>query len=273
MISDSAWRSARSRPARNWEFPSRPAEYRSDWPTSKEAAVPSPLSPEPIATRSIDALPPYVSNGVVGIRYPALPHLPGTTMVNGFAGVNLDDGVEGFARAPFALATDVQLDGVWASAAPEWTQLIHQGYDFATAELHSTWTFTVGGTTATVDSLVFCPRSVPSLAVCQLTVRVDAPAALVLAAGIDPADVPGSGVPTRLDFGTRAEAVARRTRRSGRQVGGVRGSAWPGTPPRGQPRDLERTLEGADHRRRCRRPLAADHRREHLLPPELGPRL
>ena len=32
--------------------------------------------------------------------------------------VNPDDGVEGFARAPFAIATDVQLDGVWASNAP-----------------------------------------------------------------------------------------------------------------------------------------------------------
>ena len=39
-------------------------------------------------------------------------------MVNGFAGRNPDDGVEGFARAPFAVATDIQVDGVWASTAP-----------------------------------------------------------------------------------------------------------------------------------------------------------
>ena len=61
-------------------------------------------SPAPVGGRAVGALPPYVSNGVVGVRYPGLPHLPGTTMVNGFAGRSPADGVEGFARAPFALA-------------------------------------------------------------------------------------------------------------------------------------------------------------------------
>jgi trehalose/maltose hydrolase-like predicted phosphorylase len=139
----------------------------------------------------VTALPPYVSNGVIGIRYPGLPHLPGTTMVNGFAGINPDDGVEGFARAPFAIATDIQVDGVWASNAPEWTRLVRQRYDFATGELHTRWTLRVEGTTATVDSLIFCPRSVPALAACEVTVRVDRAADIAVAAGIDPADVPG----------------------------------------------------------------------------------
>ena len=152
-----------------------------------------PISPPPITARAVTALPPYVSNGVMGLRYPGLPHLPGTTMVNGFAGTNPDDGVEGFARAPFVIATDVQVDGVWASNAPEWTRLVRQHYDFATGELHTRWTFRVEGTIATVDSLVFCPRSVPALAACELTVRVDNAADVAIAAGIDPADVPGRG--------------------------------------------------------------------------------
>jgi trehalose/maltose hydrolase-like predicted phosphorylase len=158
-----------------------------------EQSVPGPLSPPELTARDVTALPPYISNGVVGVRYPGLPHLPGTTMVNGFAGVNPDDGVEGFARAPFAIATDVQLDGVWASNAPEWTRLVRQRYDFATGELHTRWTFRVEGTTATVDSLVFCPRSVPALAACEITVRVDHAADVAIAGGIDPADVPGRG--------------------------------------------------------------------------------
>ena len=155
--------------------------------------MPGPISPPPISARAVTALPPYVSNGVIGIRHPALPHLPGTTMVNGFAGIDPDDGVEGFARAPFVIATDVQLDGVWASNAPEWTRLIRQRYDFATGELQTRWTFRVEGTTATIDSLVFCPRSVPALAACEVTVRVDGVAEIAVAAGIDPADVPGHG--------------------------------------------------------------------------------
>ena len=46
-----------------------------------------PLSPPAIEARAADALPPYLANGIIGIRHPGLPHLPGTTMVNGFAGL------------------------------------------------------------------------------------------------------------------------------------------------------------------------------------------
>ena len=151
------------------------------------------MSPAPVGGRSVEALPPYVANGVVGIRYPGLPHLPGTTMVNGFAGRSPADGVEGFARAPFALATDVQVDGVWASAAPEWTRITEQRYDFLAGELHTSWAFRVNGTTARVETLVFCPRCVPALAVCEITVRLDSPADMKIALGVDPTDVPGAG--------------------------------------------------------------------------------
>ena len=117
-------------------------------------------------------------------------------MVNGVSGVNPDDGVEGFARAPFCIASDVRFDGVWASNAPEWTRLVEQRYDFATGELSTRWTFRVEGTTATVESLVFCPRSVPALATCEITVRVDRPADLEVTVGIDPPMYPGAVTPT-----------------------------------------------------------------------------
>jgi trehalose/maltose hydrolase-like predicted phosphorylase len=117
----------------------------------------------------------------------------GTTMVGGFAGVDPTDGVEGFARAPFATAVDVELEGVWASAAPELVQLVEQRYDFATAELTTSWRFAVGGVMASVESVVVCPRTLPALAAANLTVRVDGPANLALAAGIDPTGVPGHG--------------------------------------------------------------------------------
>ena len=97
----------------------------------------------------------------------------------------------GFARAPFALATDVRLDGVWASAAPEWVRFLEQRYDFATAELHTAWAFRVNAATATIRTIAFCARSVPAIAACEVTVTVDRPADLAVAAGIDPTDVPG----------------------------------------------------------------------------------
>jgi trehalose/maltose hydrolase-like predicted phosphorylase len=138
-------------------------------------------------------LPPYLSNGILGLRTTGLPYANGTTMVGGFAGVEPKDGVEGFARAPFATALDVQLDGVWASAAPELVQLEEQRYDFSTAELITSWRFTVGSVTASVESLVFCPRTLPAIAAASMTVRVDRPADVALAGGVDPTGVPGHG--------------------------------------------------------------------------------
>ncbi len=155
--------------------------------------MPTPLSPEPVRELVPGRLPPYLSNGVVGIRFASLPHLAGTTMVSGYAGISPDDGVEGFARAPYVLAIDVSLNGVWASTAPEWVELVDQQYDFAAGELLTRWRFRSGGASAMVDTTAFCSRSVPSLAALELTVTVDEPADLELSAGVDPRGVPGSG--------------------------------------------------------------------------------
>ena len=153
--------------------------------------VSDPLSPPAINSRAADALPPYLANGIIGIRHPGLPHLPGTTMVNGFAGLHPADGVEGFARAPYALAIDVRLGDVWASSAPEWVELTGQRHDFASGELFTSWRFRVGGTTATVEMVAFCSRTVPAIAALEVTVRTDEIADLEIAAGVDPTDVPG----------------------------------------------------------------------------------
>lgn len=156
-------------------------------------AATSPLSPGAVTGRSPAHLPPYLSNGVVGVRFASLPHLPGTTMVTGFAGLAQNDGVEGFAPAPYAMSMDVELNGVWASLAPEWCELEEQRYDFATGELNTRWTFHVGGATARIENLAFCPRSVPALTALGITIRVDRAADLAVAAGVDPAGVPGYG--------------------------------------------------------------------------------
>ena len=153
--------------------------------------MPNPLSPEPLDQRAGDALPPYLSNGVIGLRFASLPHLPGVTMVNGFAGLDPKDGVEGFARAPYILATDVRLEGVWASSVPEWTRVVDQRYDFGSGELRTIWTLQVGGATATVETLAFCSRTVPALTAVQVSVRVDRGAEIAVAMGIDPSGVAG----------------------------------------------------------------------------------
>ena len=151
--------------------------------------MPAPISPAPVTQYRPDVLPPYISNGVMGIRLASLPHLPGTTMVSGFAGLDPNDGVEGFARAPYALATDIRLDGVWASRASGQIQFRQQRYDFSTGEVATAWTFRVGDATARVETVAFCSRTVPALAVCRTSVRVNRPADVALAAGVDPTAV------------------------------------------------------------------------------------
>jgi protein-glucosylgalactosylhydroxylysine glucosidase len=150
-----------------------------------------PLSPPPTSGRVADALPPYLANGIVGIRLPGAPHLPGVTMVNGFAGLHPADGVEGFARAPHALAVDVRLGGVWASSAPEWVEQTGQRYDFSVGEVHTAWRFRVGGTTAEVETVAFCSRTIPAIAALEVTVRTDEIDDLEIAVGVDPTGAPG----------------------------------------------------------------------------------
>ena len=155
--------------------------------------MPAPLSPNPVKVLVPGRLPPYLSNGVIGIRFASLPHLVGTTIVSGFAGLSPEDGVEGLSPAPYVLAIDVALNGVWASVAPDWVELIDQRYDFGAGELLTRWTFHSAGTSATVETTAFCPRSVPGLAAVDVKVVVDGPADLKLSAGLDPTGVPGFG--------------------------------------------------------------------------------
>jgi trehalose/maltose hydrolase-like predicted phosphorylase len=155
--------------------------------------MPTPLDHDPVTELVPGRLPPYLSNGVIGIRFATVPHLTGTTMVSGFAGISPDDGVEGFARAPYVIAIDVSLDGVWASTAPGWVELIDQQYRFAVGELVTRWRFRSGEASAIVETTAFCPRSVPALAAIDVTVTVDRAVDLQLSAGVDPTGVPGFG--------------------------------------------------------------------------------
>ncbi|HEY2916345.1 MAG TPA: hypothetical protein VGI98_03930 [Candidatus Limnocylindrales bacterium] len=151
----------------------------------------SPVSPPAIRRRDPRALPPYLSNGVLGVRSPGLPHLRGTTMVNGFSGLHPSDGVEGFARAPYALAFDVTIDRLSAFAAPERVELHEQRYDFETAELTTTWTLHGERANAHVQVVAFCSRTLPAIAAAELSVELDGPADLEVTAGFDATDVPG----------------------------------------------------------------------------------
>lgn len=149
--------------------------------------ISQPLSPAPVTQAARESIPPYLSNGVVGMRLGRRWFGQGVCIVSGLAGIVPGDRVEGLARAPFPLAGDLEVDGARYSEAPELARLLERRYDFSKGELTSTFEFGPGPR-ARVTVVALCPRTAPMLAMQQVEVTVDGPCALAVTAGIDPND-------------------------------------------------------------------------------------
>ena len=145
----------------------------------------TPISPPPVKGGARDELPAYISNGVMGLRVREMPLRAGLTLISGYSGKHPQRQIEAIAVAPYPVAGDIQVDGVWLSDAPHAVTIIDQAYNFAVGELLSRFEFQVEGSRAAVEVLVFCSREEPSL-VCQETIiRVDRDVDLALKAVLD----------------------------------------------------------------------------------------
>ena len=112
-----------------------------------------PISPPPLTEYRPEFLPAYLGNGVVGLRVPRIPQIDGVAILNGFSGIDGDSGAEGFARAPYPLAGDVEVNRVSLKMAPERVQLCTQSYDFGTGELRTVFDFDAGDVRAELEVL------------------------------------------------------------------------------------------------------------------------
>ena len=151
----------------------------------------SPISPPPVRGGARNELPAYVANGVVGLRVREMPLVAGLTLVSGYSGEHPQRRIEAIAVAPYPLAGDIQIAGVWLSDAIHGVTLVDQAYDFTTGELTSRFEFEGGGCKAKVDVLVFCSREEPSLVCQETTVTVDEDVGLSLKAIVDGRHVDG----------------------------------------------------------------------------------
>jgi hypothetical protein len=152
-----------------------------------------PISPDAVREYLPQYLPAYIANGVLGLRCPRIPFLGGVSTVNGFAGLDVRDGLEGFARTPFPLGADISLDGVRLSQAPQCVTFREQRYDFARAELTTVLDYRIGDATAQLELLQFCSHQLPTIALQEIRVTVDRAADLILSVGLDPTGVEGRG--------------------------------------------------------------------------------
>jgi protein-glucosylgalactosylhydroxylysine glucosidase len=159
----------------------------------------SPISPSPAHGPRNGDLPAYVSNGMIGLRVREMPLQSGMTLVCGLAGEHPDRRIEAAAAAPYPLAADIAVNGVWLSDQPWAVSDLVQTYDFATAELESRFVFTAAGRLAEVVVVTFASRTAPALVMQEVAITVDGACDLVLSARIDPAGVRGRVARRRTD--------------------------------------------------------------------------
>jgi trehalose/maltose hydrolase-like predicted phosphorylase len=154
--------------------------------------VTTPISPSAVTQYQPEFLPAYVANGVVGLRVPRVPQVGGLAILNGLAGIDGDSGTEGFARVPYPLAGDLELNRVSLKSASERAQLREQSYDFGRGELRTVFDFDAGDVRAELEVLTFCSRTMPTLVLQEVRVSVSRACDAVVTAGVDTSGVPGT---------------------------------------------------------------------------------
>lgn len=150
-----------------------------------------PINPKPVSGDGGQDLPAYVSNGLIGLRVRCQPLQAGMALVSGYAGQDPERQIEATANAPYPLAGDLAIDGVWLSDLAHQVSDLEQAYDFASGELTSRFVFSAKGRQATCAVLTFASRVDPTLVCQEITVQVDGACDLQVRLGVSTAGVPG----------------------------------------------------------------------------------
>eukprot|EP01052_Picozoa_sp_SAG31_P060400 SAG31_NODE_19578_length_598_cov_0.811623_1_plen_187_part_01 len=128
--------------------------------------------------------PPYLSNGFIGMNPGPIPFLRSPTLVAGYeqmaARVGQNYGTPALSAAPYPLTADVVVDGVSLTQRPELVHVLSQTLNLSTAELTTELTFQQSADTlVNISVLQLLPRSLPCVALQQLTVRPSKPGTTV----------------------------------------------------------------------------------------------
>ncbi len=156
-----------------------------------EVKVSVPLSPKPVRNTGERELPAYVSNGLIGLRVRELPLTAGMALVSGFAGEHPERRIEAEAPAPYPLAGDIGVNGVWLSDAPHQVSDLEQAYDFSNGELTSGFTFTATGVSIRCEVVTFASREDPTLVCQEVSIAVESACDLHLRSIVDATGISG----------------------------------------------------------------------------------
>jgi trehalose/maltose hydrolase-like predicted phosphorylase len=143
-----------------------------------------PISPPPATGEGDRDLPAYVSNGLIGLRVRAQPLQAGMALVSGYVGEDPERRIEGAAPAPYPLAGDIAVNGVWLSDLQHQVGELEQAYDFASGELTSRFVFVARDRRVSCTVLTFASREDPTLVCQQLALTVDGACDLQIRAGV-----------------------------------------------------------------------------------------
>ena len=151
----------------------------------------APINPGPVRSRGERDLPAYVSNGLVGLRVRDVPLTAGMALVSGFAGEHPERRVEAAAAAPYPLAGDIAINGVWLSDAPHQVEGLEQSYDFSNGELSSVFIFVASGQPLRCEVLTFASREDPTLVCQEVSLTVESTCDLQVKSMVDATSIPG----------------------------------------------------------------------------------
>lgn len=150
-----------------------------------------PISPPAVVGSGKRELPAYVSNGLIGLRVREVPLTAGLTLLSGYTGEHPERRIEAAALAPYPIAGDIALGGIWLSDVPHQVGDLEQAYDFSCGELTTRFSLRASGRVARVEVVTFCSRVDPTLVCQEVTIEVDGACALGLRAIVDAGGIGG----------------------------------------------------------------------------------
>jgi len=120
-----------------------------------------------------------------------MPLAAGMALVSGFAGEHPERRIEAAATAPYPLAGDVAINGVWLSDAPHEVRDLEQSYDFSNGELTSAFSFAATGVSLRCEVLTFASREDPTLVCQEVALTFEGAGDVKVKSMVDATNVPG----------------------------------------------------------------------------------